>query len=376
MIYFLVNNGYQYFDVLANKGNTNESTLIVVPHKIDNWDATHFVRVHVFETPFISRKWWTIRPVRQLSRKIMFEINPGADDILFFYTEYEPMNQFIAARFKDAGARVYMIEDGGVASYIPNRCVVSDTLSLPERLRQFWTRQALQLPQFTLFKLGGEPFPRMGDASIDGIFYYRPVPVRRAFPRILIKRETEEIRGDVQSVLFLNQPLYQGYDQAESYLQGLALLMAGLSSRYQHIYFKFHPRDSAAWKERIRPVINSAAANVIFIEKNDPIEFIIKNYMPGFVASYFTAALMSLLEMGVEPIFLYRLACLPKTPPIVVLDEILEELGYNFPTSFSDLGPAYSSGLKSTYSDKTLSAWREEIEQDSRGKETAMSPEA
>lgn len=354
MIYFLVNNGYQYFDVEAHLQLRIKASLIIIPHKIDSYDKTRFIGTYHFETPWKSRRWMLIWPVRKLIRIINTSLFPKPDDILFCYTEYEPINQYIIARFKAAGARIYLIEDGGVASYIANFCNQPNRLTLKETFLQFWTRYAIASPTYHSFKIGGEVFPRIDDEAIDALLYYRPVLVGRTIRRILISRPTQQIKTRSDTLLFLNQPLYESYETPKRYLEVLKKAICGLAPQFKNLYFKFHPRDSQDWRERIQACIRSACPRTIIVQNDHPVEFVIKEYSPKFVASFFSSALMGLAEMGIEPLFLYRLLDLNQSRPITTLDKILTELSYEFPINFQQISSDYCSGLKTRYSSLTI----------------------
>lgn len=354
MIYFLVNNGYQYFDVEAHLKLGIKASLIIIPHKIDDYDKTRFKGTYHFETPWKSRRWMLIWPVRQLIRKINTSLFPASGDILFCYTEYEPVNQYVMARFKAAGAQVYLIEDGGVASYIANICTQPDPLTLKEIFLQFWTRYAITSPNYHSFKIGGEVFPRINDDAIDALLYYKPVLVARTIRRILISRPTQQIETQSNTLLFLNQPLYESYETPKRYLEVLKKVICGLAPQFKNIYFKFHPRDSQAWRERIQTCVRSACPRAIIVQEDHPVEFVIKEYSPKFVASFFSSALMGLTEMGIEPLFLYRLLDLNQSRPLTTLDKILTELSYEFPDDFEAIDSEYRSGLKTHYSSLTI----------------------
>lgn len=354
MIYFLINNAYQYYDVIAHVESGVTANLVVIPHSIEKVDESRFDEIHHFSSPWLKRNWIWVLPAVKARKKIDRALRPKSNDVLVLYTEYEPLNQYIAARFKASGATVLMIEDGGIASYTQNAEPQAGKLSAMQAAYQFWTRLVLGYGGYRLFKIGSIVYPRMEDELIDAIVYYRPAPILRKIKRIVATRSVREVTLNRNVVIFLNQPLYERYLSEAEYLSILKKSILSLDA-FSTLYFKFHPREKPFWKERILAVVKNYRPDAVFLDEREPIESSIEKYAAGFAASFFSSALMALREMGVQPIYLYRMCKIDDLGSLPRLNDLLEGLNYNFPLDESDLSPAYESGLKMAYSETNVS---------------------
>ncbi|MBY0545461.1 MAG: alpha-2,8-polysialyltransferase family protein [Gammaproteobacteria bacterium] len=348
MNYFLINNNYHYIDFFGHKHLLlkKDTALIEIPHTLDKRNHDDIAVVYRYEIPHHKGLLSQIFKFLLTVKKINFEIHPVKEDILFFYTEYEILNQYLVDKFKRVGARAFLIEDGGLGTYVPFRMLASEPLSIKELLRRTVYRQLPGLKKTRLHKLNGVVFPWMPDTSIDGVCIYKPVKLQRTFQAILLQRlhqtELAPIRG---RVIFLNEAIYQFYQAEKEYLDGLELLIEGLCDKYVEVLFKFHPRETNEWRERIRKEVLSRFSAVAVIEENSAIEIMIEKYRPSAVASYFCSALLSLSDRGIEPVYLYHLIPELNNQPIFIeITLVLKELGYHFVSSLSEVGPGYKSG--------------------------------
>ena len=351
MIYFLVNNSYQLYDARihlnAFKLSGFRVGLLEVPHSLENPDHAGFDITYLFK-PFqyvnFIHCWLN---ALSLSRVLDKEIAPSKDDVLFLYTEYEPFNQLIAARFKKSGARVYLIEDGGFATYVPFHSALSEPLTIKERVREIISRACPGISILRFHKMNGIVFPWMNDALLDGVCLYRPVKIARKIDSILIKRPVTATRNSIQdTVVFLNESIYDHYQTPEKYLSGLHLMMRSLCDGFTVVYFKFHPRETDDWRQKIQQEVLSRYPKLIIIKENAGIEGLIEQYQPEVVASYFSAALLNLQEKGVEPLYLYHLIVELRDQPVYkIVTSILKDWGYRFPSDFSGVHSGYKSGL-------------------------------
>jgi hypothetical protein len=351
MIYFLVNNSYHLYDTHIHLCSLKYSAisvgLIEIPHSLDKPDRTGFDVVYTFR-PFhyksLIRSWISaLSALAQVRRKIV----PTNGDVLFLYTEYEPFNQLIAAQFKKRGARVYLIEDGGFATYVPFRSESSEPLTIRERLRELVVRVCPGVSHLRFHKMNGLVLPWMDEKLLDGVCVYRRVFFERKVTPILIKRSTTvSFTGDKDTVIFLNECIYDHYQTAENYLLGLHSITKGLCDGFAVVYFKFHPRESEKWRRTIQQEVLDKYTRVIVIKEDVVIERIVQQYRPAVVASYFSAALLNLHDLGLEPMYLYHLIDDLRDQPVFrIVTSILEDWGYNFVTNFSCVRSGYISGI-------------------------------
>lgn len=349
MIYFLINNNYHYYDIkkLLLNLNRKDICLIEVPHMLQNNSHTDFLFVYKYTRSLKPGLLAECKNFIQQIKKFKHDITIKEDDFLFFYTEYEILNQYIARQFKTNGAKVYLIEDGGLASYLPFRMIVSESLSIKEIVKQWVYRRLPGLDTLRFHKLNGFIFPWMSEKFIDGLCLYRKVSILRDIPLILIKRsilsKSYKIKG---TVIFTNQDLYNVYMTPENYINSLINILESLCNGFDIVYFKYHPRESKEWRQKIKSNVLSKFPSICIIDDNSAIEELIENYKPQVIASYFSASLLNLLDCGVEPLYLYHLFDdLNHQNIFVETTIVLHELGYNFIPSFTQINSNFMSGI-------------------------------
>lgn len=353
MIYFLVNNDYQLFDArrhaeaLCERGLT--PSLVEVPHSLQEADRGQgFKSVLTLATPLRSHRWlgaWLcyFASVKEVERAL----RPQRDDVLFIYTEYELLNHFIVLQFKRAGARVYLLEDGGVGTYLPFSLPGDEPLSCKERVIAAMTRCLPGLGKTQFHKVNGVVFPWLEDKRLDGLCLYRPLEIVRSLPVFVLRRirsaPVEPRRG---RVIFLNERMYDDYQTAEQYLERLQSILASLAQGFDEVFFKFHPREEAEWKDRIRALLASQPPSVRIVECERAIEALVEDYRPEVIASYFSTALLNLDGTGIEPMFLYQLLPeLASQKVFVQLTALLTQWNYRFVTAWGDARSGYRSGM-------------------------------
>ena len=351
MIYFLINNNYQYYDLKLHLLDISKQdvSLIIVPYTLDDSKIAGFGSIYRYPRASKPRLSAQVRNYLRQRKLVEKEIQPSRSDVLFFYTEYDLLNQHIVTHFKRNGAKVYLIEDGGLATYLPFRMMDADPLSAREKVKQWLYRSLPSLHTLRLHKLNGHTFPWMADKLIDGVCLYRPVSIRRDIPTILVRRAVQQsqIIPIRSMVIFLNEQMYY-YQTPDAYLAGLQKIMDGLCCGFDTVYFKFHPREDAAWRSRITHDVLDRFQKLKVIEDDSGIEDVIELYHPSVAASYFSAGLLNLLDRGVEPLYLYHLLPDISSQPICIeATTVLRELGYNFIHEISGATSGFQSGLMS-----------------------------
>lgn len=349
MIYFLINNNHQYYDLELHLSHIDKHdvSLIEIPYTLDEREHSGFLSVFQYPRASISGLIAQVQHFIRQSKRVDQEIRPSKGDVIFIYTEYDLLNQYIVTHFKKNGAKVYLIEDGGLATYVPFRMFESEPLSVREEIKQWIYRKLPNLRTLRLHKLNGHIFPWMADTYIDGVCIYRPVPIRRNIQTILLQRPIQPQVEPIQStVVFLNEQMYHSYQKADEYLKGLRRIMESLCHSFDNVFFKFHPREAEEWRRRIMHDVLSHFPSSHVIEENTGVEAVIDRYRPSVVASYFSAGLLNLLNRGVEPLYLYHLIPdLNQQPICREVTSVLNELGYNFVPSFAEIDSSFRSGL-------------------------------
>jgi hypothetical protein len=349
VIYFIVNNNYQYYDFAGHLSTlkSDEVCLIEIPHTLD--ERQHVGLKSIFTYSSSAKYKITKQIVSYISsiRRINNEITPKSTDTLFFYTEYEILNQYLVSRFKDIGARIFLIEDGGFGTYVPFRVVASEILTFKEAIKMAIYRRLPGLSNICFHKLNGHIFPRLPDNRIDSVLLYYPLKIARTIDVKLLKRPYQKPLHIVPNrVIFLNEALYEIYQDSGSYLHGLEQIISHLCKAFDEVIFKFHPRETLEWRQKIRDVVLSRYSKVCIIEENFAIEEVIEAYVPSVAASYFCSALLSLCDRGIQPLYLYHLIPeIEKQPVFIETTKILTEMGYIFVKNWSNIDSTYKSGL-------------------------------
>lgn len=352
MIYFIVNNNYQYLDFKSHLSSLNgkDVVLIEVPHSLDNYEHTGIRAVFRYHGSLQVGLMAEVLNYLSSIKRIDQDIVPAEEDVLFFYTEFEILNQYVVGRFRQAGSRVYLIEDGGFGTYVPFRMLDSEPLKVKELIKRFVYRLLPGLSRIRLHKLNGFIFPWMPDSCIDGVCLYKPVTIARTilihFVRRPLQPQVDTIQG---KVIFLNEPIYSIYQNKEEYLNGLAEIIQALCNGFSEVLFKFHPRETDDWRILIKKEVFSRYPSVIIIEEDTAIEAVIDRYRPLVAASYFCSALLSLCDRGIHPLYLYHLIpSIQKQPIFRETTLVLTELGYNFAANFAEIDSNFQSGLLGT----------------------------
>ena len=352
MIHFLINNDYHHVDFTlhAKQFNRSRIKLIEIVHTLERRDnsalAAATERFEPVNRRGFARSVWSHCRLVPIIRE---RIRPRPEDVLFVYTEWELLNQVVVNLFRAAGARVYLIEDGGVGTYIPFRTTSSEPLTLRERVIACIQASLPGVRSLRQRKLSGIVYPWMPDTAFDGVCFYQDVSIARQIPVITVQRPPEpHVEGDGRTALFLNQDLYAfGYQTEAEYLETLDTIVGALAKRFSQVSFAFHPRESEAWRAIIHERVLSGFPNVSVLPNRGGIEASVAAVRPAVVASFNSTGLMNLFYRGIQPLYLFHLfPTLTRHPDFAENQRILEEMGYRFVPSLEAVAADYVSGLR------------------------------
>lgn len=354
MIYFLVNNDYQLLDAnrhaAALRAGGMAATLIAVPHALQCAPPPGLYDTVVrLDSPVKGRRW----PAAWLRyRRIAPELavlRPQAGDVLALYTEYELLNHLVIKRFRAAGAKVVLIEDGGVGTYLPFSDLAGQALTARERLYALSVKCLPGLADTRFRKLNGVLFPWRPDEDIDLLCVYRRFTPARAIRSVTIEGEPAAFSAPLVAgrVVFLNECIYDHYQDAAGYLRDLDRILTALRAGYPDVLFKYHPRETPAWRKRIADEVLRRHPAVTVIEENVPFELLLETYAPEALASYFSTPLLNLAGTGIEPLFLYHLLeDLREQPVFAQLTALLGQWQYRFVPDWSGARQGYRAHLQ------------------------------
>lgn len=351
MIYFLVNNDYHLLDVGRHLPSlvSLELSLIQVPHSLKEVKGdSRFARVFTF--PAVDLTWKSIlfgfKVMREVRHKVSCQICPSNEDVLVLFTEFEATNCLIAERFKECGARVFLLEEG-FATYLCCGGKWGKEKTFSPRLRTMFAQYLLGLKRLRFFKADKMSFPKFDDSIIDGVCLYLDVPITRKIKKFVIRREIQiHERLSAEKVLFLNEDLYNFYLPFDDHLENLRFVLSSLESHFSKIWFKFHPREKPEDIKKIKDGL-SQFGRVEFIEKSEPVEKFAETIDAKFAVGFFSFGLMNLAFSGMTSVYLFRL--FPKLARLEIFTQVeicLRLLGYQFPRSIEDVSPEFSSGLE------------------------------
>jgi hypothetical protein len=352
MIYVLVNNNYQLIDLnyhlLSMQSAGLDCALITVPHTLNQKDfGSHFSQIYSFPSPVISRGWLTAWPrYYKAAWDVWRKLKPGPDDSLFIYSEFELLNHLVAHRFHSGGAKVFLLEDGGVGTYLPFSAREGEPLGVKQWLVSRTIRCLPHLGSTIFRKVNGVMYPWLKDDIITALCMYRYVNIVRSIPILLLEpNQRLNVRPVIGRVIFLNEPLYDHYLGWDKYLIYLGLILRGLSDGYEEVWFKFHPREGDKQRQRIMIFIESNFSSIKFVQENENVESLLGAYRPESVASFFATTLLNLNGTGIEPLFVYHLCPdLAKQDIFGQLTHLLSGWNYCFAESFQGLRSGYQSG--------------------------------
>lgn len=343
MIYFLINNNYHLYDLnlLYDDIKSYELSLIQIPHALDPVEIdSRFKNIYLFPR-FESLNKYRINI--SLLDRMKEELNIQPQDILLVYTEFEFANQFIINLFNKIGASVYLLEDGMGTQHVFN--LQPQKKRLKVKVKEWLLRHIYGMKYVKLVEDGNTLFPVMDDTCFKGALLYNRISTLRNIPIIPIKNNTKKIESASNSIIFLNQDLYNGYDNLPSYLSILELILSNFTEKFHIVYFKFHPREKN-FKEYFLIERLVKEKGCIIISSTEAIETIVNKYDIGYAASFFSTAIRNLAFMGIEPIFLYHLfPCYNYLPAAKNITAFLRSMEYNFPHTFDDINIKYKSGI-------------------------------
>ena len=336
MIYFLVNNEYHLLDVYdhCNQISDLDKSLIIIPHNF-NYDnrkiseKTNFTTIYRYKSPFRGWGFFNIFKIRRVCQQIEKELFICKNDVLFVYTEYEILNQYIIKIFKKKGAMIYVIEDGGLPTYLTFNIDNDGSFSLKEMIKLFFVNRILKWDHVRFLKYNEIIFPQIEDKYLDGVLLYFKLTIRRNINTYFILKDVEKLALDEESAIFLNERIYDYYCSKEEYLSLLGDALRKITGKFRKVYFKFHPREHEEDQLWQLHVINKYPVEIINDPK--PFEVLLDNLKTRYVFSFLSAALLNSYFYGAIPVYIYHhYEILRKNKIFCDIDKLLMSLGYRY----------------------------------------------
>lgn len=354
MIYFLVNNNYHLIDVETHLDKLTgvDIGLIQVPHTLNVIERdSRYKKITIF-SKLVEKKsdYFNILKNRKIEESLNESLDITHEDILFIYTEYELMNHKIIEHFYKSGAKIYIIEEG-LASYIQFYGKFKTKMKIKMYIKDFLVKKIYRLKKTRVMLFNNHPFYVMEDKIFNGVCFYfdSKKEMNREIKKILIKKDIKKIPDlKKQCVIFLNEDLYNFYENFGDYSRNLNSLLEKLNCNFEKVFFKFHPREynMPDKLEKIKLIIKKYD-KIEIIDTKEPIEKIVAEIKPAYAVSYISVALLNLYFMGITPIFAYSV--LDNLNSLEIFEDIsdfLKNINYNILKSLSEINSNYTSNIK------------------------------
>jgi hypothetical protein len=341
LIYFLVNNNYHLTDAYTHCKHLKDydKSLIQIPHLLDTINSNEiFSKIYIFLTPFKRlANYFNLIKIKKIEKNVIESLKIASSDVLFVYTEYEVLNQFIIRLFKKSGAKVYIIEDGGLPTYLTYSVKSDAKLPIKKRVRLLYLKYILGYRFVEYLYYNKIVFPQINEKYIDGVLLYLDVNIARNIKKYILKKHIEELILDKKKGMFLNSPIYDYYCTKQQYALILDNVLYNMSNNFQIVYFKFHPRESVENK-KWQTVIIKKYTKVHIIEEEIPIENTLEKYNAKYIFSFLSAALLNVNAMGAVPVYIYHMhSIILRNNLFKQIDLILRKAEYTFINSYESI---------------------------------------
>ena len=341
MIYFLVNNNFHLIDAEKHLVELDNYPcgLIKIPHQLTLKPSELFKQQ--FEFPqLISRlkdhfKIFRILSILKSIRIKLKNINKG--DVLIIYTEYEYLNHYVVKLFKKKGARIVIIEEG-IPTYISFTTIPEPIKELKKKVLIYYLKIIIGIRKSTIVNINGIASSRMSDNQFEKILLYSDLKINRKIPMGLL--QTKKITFDNlddNTVLYLNENIYDLHCTMEKYLEIIEIILENLTQQFEKVYFKFHPREKEFGVSECKKIINNYP-KVSIIEEKTPVELMIEIIGAKSVVSFGAQTLLYLSNSNCKCIYIMHLFPeLLKDKEISNMKTIIDKMSYTFLSNWDNI---------------------------------------
>ena len=285
-------------------------------------------------------------------------------DVLVVISEYQLNNAILAKEVKKVGGRVYLFDEG-IGFYFNNSPYHNGQTTLKDRLfllRCYLSYAARGIPAY-ITKGHEGMYACIKDKYIDRIYSSMRLPIDRrvevcGYRNVLVSGEAEKTKNENLVILFATNFDCFGLKEEELVLAGEAVKR--LAGEFSEVYIKIHPSDWIAKNEIFsfyQKLIDSYP-NLRLVDNSLTGNEAIELYRPRVVVGAMSTALFDAIIFGCQPVFLFHL--LPKVPAFGVYKFTLENLGYKYISSLSDISRHYECGvdIATLLYDQECEIWR------------------
>jgi hypothetical protein len=279
-------------------------------------------------------------------RKLASMFSFTGKDVLVVITEYQLNNAILAQKVKKAGGSVYLFDEG-IGFYLNNSPYHKGQATLKDRLLLLLydlAHTVLGIPVYARKGFAARMYVCIKDKYIDRIYSSMRLPIDRrlevcGYRNVLTSGEAVKKKNENLVILFASNFDCFGLKDEELVLIGEAVKR--LAGEFSEVYIKIHPSDWIAKNEIFsfyQKLIDSHP-NLRLVDNSLTGNEAIELYRPRVVVGMMSTALFDALLLGCQPVFLFHL--LPEVPGFGVCKFTLENIGYRYISSLSDISQHY-----------------------------------
>lgn len=340
MIYFLVNNNFHLIDAEEHltQLKNHPTGLITINHKL-TISPKHQFDVEMEFPLLINRlmdhfRWFRIFKIHKQVRTQLKDIS--STDILIFYTEYEYLTHYVVNLFKEKNAKIILIEEG-FPTYLEFSTPPDSHLNFKKKILNFYLKFILGYKTTEIVSINNKPRTKLSDGQIDKILLYNDLNIRRNVPKGLLP--TKEIiyeKLNENTVLFLNEGIYDHYVTMEEYLNIIDDILFNLSTHFELVYFKFHPREKESNKQSIHSILRKFP-KVEIITDSRPVELMIGEIGAKYVTSFLSQTLLYLSNSNSIPLYIFHMFPeLMRNQTFITVKRVIDQMNYTFINDWVD----------------------------------------
>lgn len=301
---FLINNEYHYSlacNFIKNEGVKAEDVkFILIKHVFNNSKVKMKTEEYNCIPRLIESKLDYINVFKHFSlRQKIGKLKFSEKSILFIFTEFELVNCAIVKAARKQGARIVLVEDGGIASYI--QFVLKGNRN---SFRFIIPKLILQITEVKETRIDNYLHSRMPDRYFDSLVYSLPLKHSRDIKTLISNSfyNTDELVGECREngAMYINQDLYHSYMDFDEYLKSTIHVIRDIINECsgKSIIFRFHPRDNK--RQTIELVLSKEFDALEFDYGDLIIEDVIISKGISKVYGYNSSALFLLGKRGIN----------------------------------------------------------------------------
>jgi len=191
-------------------------------------------------------------------------------------------------------------------------------------------------------------YVRIKEKYLDALYSRMRLPINRTlevrgYRNFLASEQAHLAKNSRAAIFFANNLEAFGLKAEELVISGEVLRQ--MAARFSEVHLKIHPADWAARNDICQFYLDLAAehANIRIVDNAMSGNAAIERIRPQIVVGTMGAAMFDAFFFGCQPIFLFHL--LPQVKEFGVCEFTLENLGYCYVKSLSQIDSGYESGV-------------------------------